>query len=132
MSNKYAPVIADIGGVFNSLVGQLEIYPDGYQGDIQNESRYARYSILFAEADPTDYEGVVLVTGLVMIRLFSIKGYAGAHIYADATTLDVALENRNLPNGTQLGNSTLTQPDVDADNDTLEWARYEIPFKIYR
>lgn len=130
--SKYAPVIADIGGVFNSLVGQLEIYPDGYQGDITKEDRYARYSILFAEADPKDYEGMVEISGRLMIRLFSIKGYAGAHIYADAATLDAVLENKNLPNGTQLGNSTLTQPDVDSDNDTLEWARYEIPFTIYR
>lgn len=130
--DKYATVIADFGEVFNSLNGQLSIYPDGYQGDIDNEERYARYSMLFRDADPIDFDRKVSLSGFLMVRLFFIKGYAGAHGYADADMLDAVLEEKNLTRGTQLGKSTLTQPTVDQDNDTLEWMRYQIPFTIYK
>lgn len=129
MSNKFETVIHDIGGVLSSI-STVDIFPDDYQGDIPNETRFVRYSILFGVSDDLDHQRATDLSGVMIMRIFSEKGYAGKNGYTIAGTLDTALENKKLQRGTTLGKSTLSQPTEDDINSTLVYSRYTIPFSL--
>lgn len=130
MSNKFETVIHDIGGALGGI-STVDIFPDDYQGDIPNETRFVRYSILFGVSDDLDHQRATELGGYLMMRIFSEKGYAGKTGYTIAGTLDAALEMKKLQRGTTLGKSTLTQPIEDDDNRTLVMMQYVIPFTLF-
>lgn len=129
MPNKFETVINDIGGALADI-SSVQIVPDDYQGDILNETSFVRYSILFGVSDDLDHQRATDLSGVLIMRIFSEKGYAGKIGYTTAGTLDTALENKKLQRGTTLGKSTLSQPNEDDDNSTLVYSRYTIPFSL--
>jgi len=130
MSNKFKEVISDFGTVFNVI--SVDMYPDDYSGDIANDIRFVRYSVLFTNAEDYNHQRDTELSGLLIARIFSEKGYAASTAYDDAGTLDTALEGKRLPNGTTLGKSTLEQPIDDPANETLVFMQYQIPFTQFR
>lgn len=130
MANKYDTVIQDIGGQLATITG-VDIYPDDYKGNIANETSFVRYSILFGVSDDLDHQRATELSGYLVIRIFSEKGYAGKAGYTIAGTLDTNLEMKKLQRGTTLGKSTLSQPMEDEKNDTLVMMQYLLPFTLF-
>ncbi|QGH74741.1 hypothetical protein DSS3PM1_00065 [Bacteriophage DSS3_PM1] len=130
MANKFEKVVSDIGEALGGIAN-VEIYPDDYQGNIQNETRFVRYSILFGVSDDLDHQRATELSGYLVMRIFSEKGYAGKTGYSIAGDLDDALEGKKLQRGTTLGKSTLTQPMEDEGNSTLIMMQYLLPFTLF-
>jgi hypothetical protein len=127
--SKFTQIRADILTALAS--SGLEIYPEDYQGDIVNESRFARYSIMMPNTSSSDYDRNTMVEGALMVRLFCEAGRDGVNAYADANTLDAALENKSFTNGTRFQTSTLSNVRQDAENASLVFMVYTMPFTQY-
>ena len=127
--DKFTAVNSDV--MSGLAASGLEVYPEDYSGNIANEKRFARYSVLMPTSYSYEYSRGAMVSGMLMIRLFSERGFAGKDSYTDAATLNTALESKLFSNNTRFGKSMLTQPQPDADNESLVMVVYSIPFTYY-
>lgn len=124
--DKYLAITEDIREALSNT--SLEIYPEDYKGDISSENRFARYSILMPESEAIDFGRASRVEGMLMVRLFSAAGFAGADSYQDAATLNQTLEYKQFTNRTTFGSSMMAHPIIDSVNESLVMAVYSIPF----
>jgi hypothetical protein len=109
----------------------LEVYPEDYTGDILNENRFLRYSVIFPNSEAYDYDRKAVVEGMLMLRLFSEKGYGGHNSYVDAAALNSVFEDKQFNNKTFFSKSMLSQPQDDKENEALVMVIYSIPFTYH-
>jgi len=130
----YDNVLADIEGIFagESWATQaIEIYPDNYQGDINNENEYCRLSVLPSNSKQLAYGGSKQTGGIIIVKIFVKAGEGQSRLMAISDVLDIYLQNKHLTNGTELGTSYLNVEGLDPANKALYSARYIIPFTLY-
>lgn len=109
----------------------IEIYPDNYQGDINNENEYCRLSVLPSNSKHLAYGGSKQTGGIIIVKIFVKAGEGQSRLMAISDVLDIYLQNKHLTNGTELGTSYLNVEGLDPANKALYSARYIIPFTLY-
>lgn len=130
----YDDVLADIESVFASgvwIANSIEVYPDNYQGVINNDNEFCRLSVLPSNSKNYSYGGSKQLEGLVIIKIFVKAGDGQSRLMAISDILDISLSNKRLTNGTELLTSYLNVEGLDPSNKSLYSAQYIIPFKIY-
>jgi len=130
----YDNVLADIESVFASevwIANSIEVYPDNYQGVINNDNEFCRLSVLPSNSENYSYGGSKQLEGLVIIKIFVKAGDGQSRLMAISDILDISLSNKRLTNGTELLTSYLNVEGLDPSNKSLYSAQYIIPFKIY-
>jgi len=130
----YNNILADIEEVFASagwLANSIEVYPDNYQGTINNDNEFCRLSVLPSSSENSVYGGAKTVEGLVILKIFVKAGDGQARLMAISDILDINLVNKRLTNGTELSTSYLNVEGLDPSNKSLYSARYIIPFTLY-
>ena len=130
----YDNVLDDIESVFGSsswTVNNIDIYPDNYQGTINDQNEFCRLNVLPSNSENNAHGGSKQLEGLVAVKIFVKAGEGQSRLMAISDILDISLQNKRLTNGTELGTSYLNVEGLDPSNKALYSARYLIPFKIY-
>jgi hypothetical protein len=130
----YDNVLDDIEAVFGSstwTANNIDIYPDNYQGIIDDQNEFCRLNVLPSNSESSAYGGSKQLEGLVAVKIFVKAGEGQSRLMAISDILDISLQNKRLTNGTELGTSYLNVEGLDPSNKALYSARYIIPFKIY-
>jgi hypothetical protein len=130
----YDDVLDDIEAVFGSsswTVNGIDIYPDNYQGVIDDQNEFCRLNVLPSSSENNAHGGSKQLEGLVAVKIFVKAGEGQSRLMAISDILDINLQNKRLTNGTELGTSYLNVEGLDPSNKALYSARYLIPFKIY-
>jgi len=127
-------VLDDIEGIFASstwLANNIDIYPDNYQGSINDETEFCRLNVMPSNSENLEYGGLKLLSGLIAIKIFVGAGEGQSRIMAISDVLDSVLQNKKLTRGTELFTSYLNVEGLDPTNKALYSASYIIPFKIH-
>jgi hypothetical protein len=130
----YDNVLDDIEAVFGSsswTANNIDIYPDNYQGTINDQNEFCRLNVLPSNSENNAHGGSKQLEGLVAVKIFVKAGEGQSRLMAISDILDINLQNKRLTNGTELGTSYLNVEGLDPSNKALYSARYLIPFKIY-
>jgi hypothetical protein len=130
----YDNVLDDIEAVFGSstwTANNIDIYPDNYQGIIDDQNEFCRLNVLPSNSENNAHGGSKQLEGLVAVKIFVKAGEGQSRLMAISDILDISLQNKRLTNGTELGTSYLNVEGLDPSNKALYSARYIIPFKIY-
>jgi len=130
----YDNVLDDIEAVFGSAswtANNIDIYPDNYQGTINDQNEFCRLNVLPSNSENNAHGGSKQLEGLVAVKIFVKAGEGQSRLMAISDILDINLQNKRLTNGTELGTSYLNVEGLDPSNKALYSARYLIPFKIY-
>jgi hypothetical protein len=130
----YDDLLDDIEAVFGSsswTANNIDIYPDNYQGTINDQNEFCRLNVLPSNSENNAHGGSKQLEGLVAVKIFVKAGEGQSRLMAISDILDINLQNKRLTNGTELGTSYLNVEGLDPSNKALYSARYLIPFKIY-
>lgn len=110
---------------------QLPIYPSDYQGDIDSQIEFCRYTVLPSTSQVYNNNRDKFTSGLLIIDIFVEAGKGQSKAFQISDNFDTLLQNKILANKTELGTSYLTYEGVDPVNKSLTRYKYTIPFKIY-
>jgi len=128
-------LLSDIEGVFGSdtwTSNQILTYPDNYTGAIPDSTtEYVQVKVMPSISDYHAYSGGKTLSGMIAVKILVKAGEGQGRAMAVADLLDIVLQNKTLPNKTQLGTSYLSVEGLDSSNKSLYSASYFIPFKIY-
>lgn len=130
----YTSLLEDISSVLSSsnfIAGGLEVYPDDYDGDINNETEFCRVNILPTNSFNIAHGAVKILDGVIIFTIYTKAGEGQLRVMQLSDFLDDFFQNKKLSNGTELGTSSLTGGGLDTKNKTLYSIRYTVPFKIY-
>jgi len=130
----YDLILRDIETVFASATwtsNSIPTYPADYLGSKGAATEYAILNVLPSSSKNIAHGAQKETTGLVAVKLFVKAGEGQSRLMAIANLLDTVLENKTLPNGTELGTSYLTVEGLDPLNKSLSSASYIIPFTNY-
>lgn len=122
---SFAAVYLSVGGLI--AASGLELYPEGYSGDIKTEDLHGFYSILMPDHERISFQGDSEINGDVMIRVFHKRGEGGKTPATFADTLRSTFD-LHTDDGISFGNSTLTNSQDDPDNDALSMMIWSVPF----
>lgn len=128
--DRFLAITADVRTALTTST--LEVYPEDYTGNVTNEKHFARYSLLLPSSSSYNFSGDPFTSGMLMVRLFSEKGYAGKVCYEDAVKLNLALENKVFTNNTKFGKAMLSGVNPDTENEALVMMVYSIPLTHYK
>lgn len=130
----YVDLLSDIEQMFATTAwtsNSIPIYPDNYQGKINDKGEFCRLNILPSIGENYAYGVQKRISGLVIIKILVKAGLGQKRVMQIADILDGLLQNKHLTNGTELGASYVSMEGLDTANNALYSARYTIPFKIH-
>jgi hypothetical protein len=108
-----------------------KMYPADYQGTIDNQNEFSRYTVLPTVSNIYNNTRSKVVSGLLIIDIFVEAGKGQSRAFQIADALDLLLQNKILTNKTELGVSYLSYDGLDSANRSLSRYKYTLPFKLY-
>lgn len=130
----YNELLTTITGILTSSSWKsqdIEVYPNNYQGSINNKNEYCRISILPSSSSNHSHGGKKELSGLVVFKIFVKAGDGQKRIMEIADILENFFVNKIFNNGISLKTSYLSSEGLDPENKTLYSASYFIPFTYY-
>lgn len=131
----FEDLLEDIEFVFGSVTwtaNSIPTFPSNYQGKIGDGLlEYVRLNVLPSNGEDYAYDASKKLSGLVAVKIFVKAGEGQSRTMAIASLLDISLQHKILPLGTNFGASYLSVEGLDPANKSLYSASYLIPFTKY-